>query len=82
MYQYDMFFAIVIDDELYFKVGDGNRADYESAESEPFVYEGKNKPVTMSYWKVPEEVLEDPDEIRSWIEKAVDESRLSKKPKK
>jgi DNA transformation protein len=61
IYQDELFFAIVVDDEIYFKVDDTNRPDYEKAESEPFAYEvsGRKKPVVMSYWKVPADILED-----------------------
>lgn len=43
-----LMFGLVAYDELYFKVDDGNRADYESAGSRPFTYEGKSSPVEMS----------------------------------
>jgi len=70
VYRSGQIFAIVVDDVLYFKVADSNRADYEAYGSEPFVYEGKHKPVTMSYWQVPESLLEDAERLAQWAEKA------------
>ncbi len=50
IYKDSIFFAIIIENILYFKVGDGNRSQYESYGSKPFSYEGKaKKMVTMSY---------------------------------
>ena len=63
-------FAIVVDDTLYFKVGDANRADYEVAGALSFTYESRGKRVKISYWRVPDEVLEDEDQLRIWAEKA------------
>jgi DNA transformation protein len=63
------FFAIITDDgELRFKVDDSNRAQYEALGSTPFVYTGhkKKKPVTMNYYLVPEEVLEDHERLTAW----------------
>lgn len=81
-YKDGLIFAIIADGELYFKVDDGNRADYEQAGSHPFVYEmGNHKSTTMSYWLLPEDVMEDKDKLRQWIDKAVEASIRSKKKK-
>jgi DNA transformation protein len=70
IYSGDAFFAILAADELFFKVDDSNRAAYEAAGSEPFkpVLE---RPVSMSYWRVPLEVLEDPHELADWARRAL-----------
>ncbi len=62
-----MFFALIADDVLYFKVDDSNRIDFETRGMEPFRPYGEDGEV-MGYYCVPEEVLEDPDE---WAEKAI-----------
>ena len=73
IYKDEIFFAIVVDDELYFKVDESNRADYEKTGSEPFTYEvaGRKKPVVMSYWKVPVDVLEDREVLAMWAKKSI-----------
>lgn len=82
IYKDGKIFAIIADGELYFKVGDGNRADYERAGSRPFTYEGKGgKSATMSYWRVPAEVMEDREQLREWVATAVAVRRASKKKK-
>ena len=77
-----LFFAIVVDDVLYFKVDATNQTDYEAAGSGPFVYESDGKSVTMGYWEVPADVLESRDEIEAWARKAMGVALRAKKKKK
>ena len=80
IYKNGFFFALIADDELYYKVDDSNRKDFQARGSEPFKYAGKGKKVTvMSYWKLPPDVLEDRDELIAWTEKAVRVARNAKK---
>ena len=59
-------------DELFLKVDDGNRATFEAAGSEPFrPLADPNRPVSMSYFNVPLEVLEDPGELAEWARGAI-----------
>jgi DNA transformation protein len=70
LYSADAFFGIVAADELFFKVDDSNRAVYVAAGSEPF-RPVVARPVSMSYWRVPIEVLEDPSELATWALAAI-----------
>ena len=81
IYKNDRIFAIIVDDELYYKVGDSNRRDYEKLGSEPFKYTAKNrrKPVTMSYWRVPAEVMDDLQVLEEWTDKAMQVARKAVK---
>jgi DNA transformation protein len=66
-------FGLIADDELFFKVGDANRGDYEAAGQEVFTYETSNGTHSLgSYWSCPPELLDDPDAFRQWARKAVD----------
>ena len=71
IYKDGKIFAIIAEGGLYFKVGDSNRADLESHGSRPFQYANKGKTYTMSYWLLPEEIMENRDELSEWIEKAL-----------
>jgi DNA transformation protein len=73
--------GIIAWDTFYMKVDDGNRAEFEAAGAAPFTYEGKGKPIVMSYWTCPPEVLEDADELRRWTQQAAAASRRSRAPK-
>ena len=70
LYSGECFFGIVAADELFFKVDLSNRAAYEAAGSEPF-RPVAGRPVTMSYWRVPIEVLEDTGELAAWALAAI-----------
>ena len=70
LYSGECFFGIVAADELFFKVDHTNRAAYEAAGSEPF-RPVVARPVSMSYWRVPIDVLEDPGELAAWALAAI-----------
>jgi len=72
LYHQGAFFGLVADDVLYFKVDDTNKADYEVAGSGPFKPFGT---YAMSYYEVPADVLEDPDELGLWARKAFEAVR-------
>ncbi len=68
----EIMFGLIAREELFFKAGDSNRADYEKAEQRPFSYETKNGVHTIgSYWRCPPELLDDPEALRGWAAKAV-----------
>jgi DNA transformation protein len=71
LYSAERFFGILAADELFFKVDDSNRGAYEAAGSEPF-RPVANRPVSMAYFRVPLEVLEDPAELVTWARAAID----------
>ncbi len=63
-------FALIAEERLYFKVDDTNRSDFEARHMSPFLPFGDpSKP--MAYWELPEEALEDLDELRLWMDKAL-----------
>lgn len=71
IYQNGIFFALISDCELYFKVDSANIEDYRKRGSHPFVYENKGRKMEMSYWLIPEEILEDRALLPEWIEKSI-----------
>ena len=80
IYQNGVMFALIADGELYFKVGETNKSDFEKEGSHPFVYsQGNHKSTTMSYWVLPERVMEDEEELAIWVKKSVSIARKAKK---
>lgn len=71
LYLDGLFFALLDNDTLYFKVDDSNRPRYEQAGSQPFRPFPDNPDYVMAYWQVPADVLEDPDALREWARAAV-----------
>ena len=74
------FFAVIDDDRLYFKVDDGNIGDYQGHDAAQWTIEGPNGGA-MPYREVPTVILDAPDELGAWIDRAV-EVALRKKKKK
>jgi len=80
LYADGLFFALIANDRLYFKVDDSNRPDFEAAEMEPFRPYGDER--AMKYYEVPIAVLEDADALQTWAKKAIDVARRARKGKK
>ena len=73
LYLDDMMFGVIFGEELYFKVDDRNRADYENEGMGPFTYEMSNgKTGSLNYYEVPERLYDDGDELVEWARKSVD----------
>lgn len=70
----NIFALISSRDVLYFKVDKSNRNDYESIGMEQFH--------NMPYFKVPEAVLSDDEQLRAWLAKSTDIAARSKKKKR
>ncbi len=64
-------FALIAYDQLYMKADETTAERFAAAGSEPFVYAGKGRPVTMSYWRAPEDAMEDPEALLPWAEMAL-----------
>ena len=80
IYADGLFFALMDDDNLYLKVDDGNRSDFEAIGSEPFRPFGDER--AMQYYELPADVLEDVDALRRWVEGALDVARRARVKKK
>ena len=66
------FMGLVAFDRLFLKADATTRPQFEAAGCEPFVYELKGKPVTMSYWTVPPQAMESPMWMQPWARLALD----------
>jgi DNA transformation protein len=79
-------FALLLRDTLYFKVDDANRAAYEAEGLKPFSYEARGRTVEIgAYRRVPERLLDDPDEMVAWARAAVaagQRAEAKKRPKR
>ena len=78
----DRMFALIAFDTLYFKVDRENLPDYQESGAKPFTYQGRTKPIAMSYYQVPDGVMADPGELAAWAERAHAAALRSRKPKR
>ena len=46
-----LMFAILIDDTLYLKANATTRGNFKAEGMAPFIFQGRDKPVTTSYWR-------------------------------
>ncbi|MCX5571004.1 TfoX/Sxy family protein [Kaistia nematophila] len=68
-----LMFGIWQDDTIYLKADDATRPAFEAEGCGPFVYGSKNgRETSLSYFRMPERLLDDTDELRDWALKAID----------
>lgn len=82
IYRHEIFFALVIDNHIYFKVNHNNHQDYEAYESHPFTYERNGKLVALSYWQVPIDILEQRELLLRWAQEAIKAAQQNKTRKR
>src|SRR5919112_2896087 len=70
IYGSELFFGLIDEDILYFKVDESNRPDFEARGMGPFRPYGEGGE-TMQYYLVPEDLLEAPEGLGHWAEKAI-----------
>ncbi len=70
IYLDDYFFAIIVDDRLYFKADSTTRGEFEAKGLSPFSYMARGKLVTMKYFEALPEVFEEPEAMHLWVQKA------------
>ncbi len=70
IYRNGKIFAIIMTDEkLYLKSEtDSSQKFFESNRGERAEYESRGKIMKMKYWSVPEEILENREEMQNWLQ--------------
>ena len=68
--------GMVRDNTLYFRVDDDNRAAFKEAESfPPLDYQKKGGTIDLSFWRAPERLFDEPDELVIWARAALAAAR-------
>jgi DNA transformation protein len=71
-----LMFAMVADDLLYFRVDGQNREAFAEAGSlPPLNYEKKGQTIDLAFWRAPERLLDEPDELVAWARIALTAAR-------
>ena len=69
-------FAMVTEDTLYFRVDDDNRAAFKEAASfPPLNYRKNGETIDLSFWRAPERLFDEPDELVTWARAALAAAR-------
>ena len=78
----DVMFALIAGDQLYFKVDEATRPDFEAEDKGPFTYTraGTQQALT-SYYEAPVSLFDDPDQMLQWSRRAADVAFAAAKTK-
>ncbi len=72
LFQDGLMFALISDDVLYLKADATTQPDFEAEGMLPFTYERRDgKTTVMSYWRAPERLLDETDELQEWASRAI-----------
>jgi DNA transformation protein and related proteins len=64
--------GMVTENTLYFRVDDQNRATFGEAQSyPPLNYQKKGSAIDLAFWRVPERLFDEPDELVIWARAAL-----------
>lgn len=79
-------FLLIADNTIYLKADDELKAELRGEGSGPFVWTPQNGPrvgeqVEMSYWRLPDGALDDPEEATRWGKKALSVATANTKAK-
>jgi DNA transformation protein and related proteins len=71
-----LMFGLVFDGAIFLKVDEPSIPDFEREGSRPFVYSRAKSPgrvgrASLSYWRLPERLYDDPDELAEWARRAL-----------
>jgi len=71
-----LMFGLVFDGTIFLKVDETSIPDFEREGSKPFVYtRAKSKArvgrASLSYWRLPERLYDDPEELATWADRAL-----------
>lgn len=80
IYADDVMFALEASGEIYLKADSRSQPAFAEAGSRPFVYEKEGRKTTTSYWLLPVDPYEDPQEVAGWARIALDAAK--RKPPK
>ena len=79
IYDGERMFALEAGGEIWLKADAQSIPRFEAAGSAPFTYVKQGKPFAMSYWRLPDEALDDPDALQDWTRLAVEAARRGAK---
>ncbi|WP_395713091.1 TfoX/Sxy family protein [Reyranella sp.] len=65
-------FGMVTEDTLYVRVDNHNRETFKEAEAyPPLNYAKQGNSIDLSFWRVPERLIDEPDELVTWARAAL-----------
>jgi DNA transformation protein len=72
LYAGEVMFGLVSDDLIYLKADEVTATAFARENCVPFQYTAKNgRRAVMSYWRLPDRLYDDPDELAQWARQAL-----------
>jgi len=81
IYYHGLMFALVSDDMLYLKADDENSVYFKKKGLGQFEYNKNGKLMKMSYYQVPDEIMEDREEAAVWARRSYESALRAQKAK-
>jgi DNA transformation protein len=82
IYADGIMFALAARGVIYLKADDETAAAFRQEGTGPFTYDTKHgKQVSLSYWRLPDRLYDDSDELAAWARTALAVARRARKPK-
>ena len=78
----DVMIGLVADGTIYLRTDNKTASDFAAEGSTPFTYQGKSKPIEMPYWTLPLRLMDDPNELADWAQRAYQVALKAKSRKK
>jgi DNA transformation protein len=72
LYANGLIVGLEVEGTLFLKIDQQTRQAFADAGGAPFVYDGKGKPITMSYWTPPDDAMDSPEAMVPWARLALE----------
>ena len=66
-----LMFGLVFDGVIYLRADAATVPDFEREGSAPFTYQARSRPRSLNFWRLPERLYDDPDELAIWAGRAL-----------
>ncbi len=73
-------FALAYDGRVYLRADDTTRPAFQLEGAGPFTYGAKGERVVTSYWRLPDRLYDDPDELAAWAREALATAQRARRP--
>lgn len=70
-----LMFALIINDVLYLKADEANQPQFEAEGMGPFLYTARGRSIAINYWRAPERLMDEPDDLVAWSRAALGVAR-------
>jgi len=79
IYHQGKILALEVGGDILLKADAESASEFADAGASQWIYDGKNKPVAMPYWSIPEEALDDSEDLTKWVALAWESALRAKK---